>query len=350
VRTPRHSRPLFSIAALLAILGLALAACGGGDEAEADDAGAGSTTTAGDSTGSEAPEPFTLRVGFISTGASAWGGPEGYAHSTGQLLDALRPLGVTEIESFGFANGPEASQAITGGSIDIALYGDTPAVNGRAAGLPTRLINQTRVGLSATLYTPAGGVTSIADLAGGTIGVAQGSFMHRFVLGFLEAEGLTDAVTVTNIPVAEYAAALTAGDVAAVVVPWSLAPAFDAQGFKPLVSTLPDYPELAGSSVTVATESLVEDHPGLVEAWNEARGEVLAQIHADPEPYYDFQQPILKVDRSLVAELEDELASYPADPFTEAGDGLLEGTKAFLVDIGAAQSDFEISDWRYAGD
>ena len=308
-------------------------------------AGPSGVTTAAATTTATDVEPFTLRVGYISTGQSAWGGPEGYANETGLLLDRLAPLGVTKIETFGFANGPEVSQAIAGGSLDIAGYGDTPALNGRASGLPTRAIGQSRVDLSATLYTPKDGVTTVEELDGKTIGVAQGSFMHRFVLGFLEAEGLADSVTVTNIPVAEYVPALTAGDVAAVVVPWSLAPLYDTQGFRPLVSTFPDYPDLAGSSVTVITEDALKEHPGLPEAWNVARAEVLKLIAEDAEAYYDFQQPILKVDRAVVPTVEDDLENYSAEPFSPAGLALLEGTKAFLVEIGAAKSDFPLSEW-----
>ncbi|HEV7722070.1 MAG TPA: hypothetical protein VGO60_12320, partial [Iamia sp.] len=142
-------------------------------------------------------------------------------------------------------------------------------------------------------------------------------------------------------------AALQSGDVDAFVAPWSFVPILEAQGLPELLSTFPDHPDLAGSSVTVVTEDLLEQDPDLVEAWNQARSDALELIGEDPEPYYDFQQPILDVDRDLVPGLEDELESYPLEPFTDDGLELLEGTKQFLVDTGAAQSDFDITEWQY---
>ena len=170
--------------------------------------------------------------------------------------------------------------------------------------------------------------------------------MHRFVLGLLEDEGLDDEIEVTNLPLADSVAALESGSIDAVVVPWSFRPILDAQEFPEIVSTFPDHPQLAGSSVTVGTESFLADHPDFVEAWNQARADAIELITDDPEPYYEFQQPILDVDLALVPELEEELANYPVEPFTDEGLALLEGTKAFLVGIGAAQSDFEITEWQ----
>lgn len=293
-----------------------------------------------------AADGFTLRVGFIGT-QPEWGSVEGYAFDDGLLLEHLAAAGVTDIESFQFGNGPDLNQALAGGSLDLGIYGDTPAINGRAAGLPTRVINQGRINLSATLYTPVDGATSLAELEGSTIGVPQGSYMHRFVLGLLETEGLTDSIEVVNLLIPDAAGALEGGDIGAFAAPWSAVPILDGRGFPQLLSTFPDYPELAGSSVTVVTESLLEDHPGVAEAWNEARTAAITAIVADIEPYYDAQQPILNVDRAVVPDLEEGLANFPTEPFTAEGVALLTGTKQFLVDIDAAQSDFELTDWVY---
>jgi sulfonate transport system substrate-binding protein len=338
VTPPRRPRTRRALAlALLAPL-LLLSACGddGSDAASGSEAGGG---------GGEVEER-TLRVGFIGTKPD-WGGPEGFFHAEGKLLEALEPYGVTEIESFQFGNGPDLNNALAGGSLDIGIYGDTPAINFRASGQETRVINQARVGLEANLFTPEGGAESLEDLDGGTIGVPQGSYMHRFVLGLLEEEGLADSVTVTNLLIPDAVAALQSGDVDAFAAPWSFVPVLEAQGLPELLSTFPDHPDLAGSSVTVVTEELLAADPDLVEGWNEARTAALELIAEDPEPYYDFQQPILDVPRELVPELEERLEGYPTEPFTDEGLELLEGTKQFLVDTGAAQSDFAIDEWQY---
>ena len=114
--------------------------------------------------------------------------------------------------------------------------------------------------------------------------------MHRFILGLLEEEGLSGSVEVTNLPVADTVAALESGSVDAAVLPWSSAPVVEPLGFPALLSTFPDYPRLAGSSVTVGTQSFLDAHPGFVEAWNEARAAALELIAEDPEPYYDSRR------------------------------------------------------------
>lgn len=333
---PRPRRAPRAVALALLLPLLLLTACG-------DD---GSDAAGGSETGGSDGGTTTLRVGFIGTKPD-WGGPEGYYHAEGELLAALGPYGVTEIETFQFGNGPDLNNALAGGSLDIGLYGDTPAITFRATGQETRVINQGRVGLEAHLFTPEGGATSLEDLEGGTIGVPQGSYMHRFVLGLLEEEGLEDSVTVTNLLIPDAVAALQGGDVDAFAAPWSFVPVLEAQGLPELLSTFPDHPDLAGSSVTVVTQDLIDRDPELVVGWNEARFAALELITEDPEPYYDFQQPILDVPRDAVPGLESELEDYPTEPFTDEGLELLEGTKQFLVDTGAAQSDFAIDEWQY---
>lgn len=341
--TPRL-RPLAAAALASFLLVTACGSDGG------DDAGSNGSDSGTDSSAEANTDPFTLRVGFIGT-KPEWGGPEGYANSQGDLVAALEGFGVTEIETFQFGNGPDLNNALAGGDLDVGLYGDTPAINARAAGQETRVINQGRIDLEAFLVVPEDGATSLDDLEGGTIGVPQGSYMHRFVLGLLAEEGLEDSVTVTNLLTPDAAAALGSGDVDAFAAPWSQLPLLEAGGgARTLTQTFPDYPDLAGSSVTVVTEEILDERPGLAEAWNEARFAALDAIKADPEPYYDYQQPILGVDRELVPDLEDELENYPTEAFTDHGLELLDGTKQFLVDIGAAKSDFEIADWQYVGD
>ena len=75
------SSRLRPLAAVVLASFLLVTACGDG----------GSDSDTADQGGSDAApntDPFTLRVGFIGT-KPEWGGPEGYANSQGQLVEAL---------------------------------------------------------------------------------------------------------------------------------------------------------------------------------------------------------------------------------------------------------------------
>jgi ABC-type phosphate/phosphonate transport system substrate-binding protein len=142
---------LAALAAVLAILTV-LSACGSGAEgggttaagqqAQAkttgptDGAGSGDAGAGGSGSGTNIELPSTLRIGFISpTNKKLLTGPEGWAQNIGLLEKELGKYGVTSIEVYNFPNGPNLNEALAAGSIDVGIYGDTPAINAKSAGL-----------------------------------------------------------------------------------------------------------------------------------------------------------------------------------------------------------------------
>ena len=119
-----------SVLALLAAT-VVMAACGSDDDTTATAAGA------------SASENVTLRIAYIGT-AGKFNGPEGYANEQGKLLEWLKPAGVTAIKPVEFANGPLATQALVGGSVDIIIAGDTPQLIARSQGVKDTALLQNR--------------------------------------------------------------------------------------------------------------------------------------------------------------------------------------------------------------
>ena len=173
------SQHLRRVAALLALLAatLVVAACG-------DDDSAGSATAASSSGGDVA-----LRVAYIGT-AGKFNGPEGYAYDKGKLQEWLKPAGVSSVKPVEFANGPLATQALIGGSVDIIISGDTPQLISRAQGVPAHAILQNRVGINAWLIGRKDGPKTVDDLAGKRVARQQASFQDRYLQGLLEEKGL----------------------------------------------------------------------------------------------------------------------------------------------------------------
>jgi sulfonate transport system substrate-binding protein len=319
-----RSRPTRTVArlAVVALLGAVLAACS--------------------STG--AASGFTLRVGFISTTATP-AGPEGWAAHTNTLLAGLKSVEVTGVRWVPFKNGPDLSAAISGGSLDLAILGDTPALTAKANGIDTRLVNQSVVGTDTWLFG-AKKITTIAQLKGKTIATQVGSYMYRYLVALLQQQGLFSSVKITHIYIANAVAALRSGGVAAYAAPAGvLTDALRRQGFPLLDKASADHRDLLGSSVTVITGKALAAHPKLPMAWNTVRAAAVSDITAHADAYYAFAATATGATADVVRE-SIPVDLYPAQPFTGTGLRLLQSTSSFLADNHLAKSAVDLASWR----
>jgi sulfonate transport system substrate-binding protein len=319
--------------ALLALATAAVvAACG------SDDNGGG-TATAADAKGA------TLRIGFITI-KGVPDGPEGWADRRGALLAALKPAGVTAIKWVPVQNGPPLQQALVGGSIDAGILGDTPALVGRANGVEERLVNQARTGLDAWLIGHKGGPASVGALKGGTVATQTGSYMYRYLIGLLKAQGLDGQVKVGNLTTPAATAALTNGAIGAAAQPVNAAVQLAAAGF-PVLDKASQHDGLAGSTLTVVSEAFLADHPGFPTAWNAARADAIRYVKAHAEDFWRFESsaqpkplPVALIKQAY------PLSNYSEEPFTAGGTGALQSTLGFLVEAKLARSSFDLEGWK----
>ena len=325
---------------------------GGATPTSAAAAATPASTPASASSASTLPpsDPYTLRVGFISTNQN-WGGPEGYSHANGQLDEILAASGATQIELAAFPNGPNLNQAIQGGALDIGLYGDTPATVAKSGGLDSHVLVQSSVGIDAWIVTKAGGPATVEELKGKTIAVAQGSYMDRYLRGLLIEKGLDKDVTVVNIvPPPDQKAALDRGDIAAIASTATGAILLRNQGYVIIDQAARDHPDLVGTSLTVITGDALDEHPELPSVWRAAHAQAVDEINAAPDDYNQFTAAAQGIDVAVMEEInvvgpDGTFAQYPREPITANGRTLLEGTKKFLVDNGYAKQDFSLDDW-----
>ena len=79
----------------------------------------------------------TLRLGIISVKSTKIPtGPIGWAMHQGKLLPELQKLGIKQVQTFSFPNGPNLNEALVTGQLDVGIYGDTPAIIARSNGIP----------------------------------------------------------------------------------------------------------------------------------------------------------------------------------------------------------------------
>ncbi|GEE01897.1 ABC transporter substrate-binding protein [Gordonia spumicola] len=275
-------------------------------------------------------------------------GPIGYANQRGDLLKALKPLGVDDIEVTAFPNGPDLNQALIAGRLDVANYGDTPALVARGSGLSTRLLNFTEFNMDAGVVAKDPSIKTLKDLAGKKIGAPKGSYIDRYLRGALKAENI-DAEIVHLLP-ADQEGPLQTGAIAGAALPGVFPSvqlqAFEAKGFHLVDSAYRNHPTLAGTSVTVSTDAFLSKFATFGSAWQKLYGESVTAVKADWNAYVDFEIANSKASPDLIraAANPDTLA---AEPFPAAAVALITGTKKFLVDNGSVASDFDLDGWFY---
>jgi hypothetical protein len=334
-RFGRRSRRSLLTAVSVLSAAVALVACGGSSSSSNDPSAGGSSVSSGGG--------FTLNVGYIGT-EGLLTGPEGFAYSKGVLQKWLKPAGVSSIKAAGFANGPLLTAAMTGGSVDIGIVGDTPALIAKSQGISAQLINQDLVGNGAWIVAQKD-ITSLGQLVGKTIAVQQASYIDRYMQGVFAQHGLTGKPKSVAMLQAQSIPAFEAGRLDAVALPAYEGYDVAAKGYQVLAKSTTT-PSLQGTSLTIATDKTLSAHPTIAAAWNAARVKSIAYAKAHLSAYYAYMSKAEGI--PSVAETKQFLpvSLYPVPNYTSAGIKQLQGTLNFLVAAKEAKP-FSIQSWEY---
>jgi sulfonate transport system substrate-binding protein len=167
----------------------------------------------------------TLNVGDLA------GQSEILLHDSGALKGAPYKVNYAT-----FPAGPPAVAAIQGGSIDLTMTADTPAIFAQAGGVPLKVVavaQPVSPGASIGLVVPKGStITSLAQLKGSKIAAASGTILQYLAIQALNADdGGWKNATIENLNPALALSALTSNSVqAAVLIQPYLAEAVEAGG------------------------------------------------------------------------------------------------------------------------
>ncbi|WP_052092326.1 ABC transporter substrate-binding protein [Paenibacillus sp. FSL H7-0357] len=337
----------FTLIASVVMVMLVLQACGNnaGSGKEASSAAGGGTNTAEAAGGETAGNaPAVLSFGFIgSNKLNVPGGAEGWGFHKGIIQEELKKYGITEVKLTGFPNGPDQTESLISGRLDFGSLGDTPAIIAYASGAKTRLISQSSAHTVGYLIGKKDGPKTVKDLQGKTIAIQKGSFMHRYVVGLLQQEGVT-GYKLVHMLIPDATAALARGDVDATTNLGVPALKLIDEGYTHL-DDASKHPDLLGSSATVVSEEYLEKFPDFPKVWNAAREKALADLKQHEEEYYEFLAEIGDTTPELAKQV-NPISDIKDTAFTEDGLKLLQGTKNFLVEEKLAKKDFNISDWQ----
>ena len=284
-----------------------------------------------------------LRLGYIGPGKKP-AAATGWALRQGHLQRELAPLGFKEVTTRNFPNGPDLNEAFLSGALDVGIYGDTPAVVARSRGLDGQLIGFDAIGMNVWLLTPRNGARSVKELEGQTIGVARGSYMHRYVLGLLKENQLQKSVKVMHMFPRDGEAALDQGSIAAFAAQIDVGPLLASRGY-PVIDEADRHPALRGTSVIVASSKLLAAAPELPAAWTRARRTALQEIRRNSADYYAFHSEVSGFPLEIV-KISHPLSHFPEAAYPTEGLALLDEVKKFLLAENLVSRDFALAQWR----
>jgi sulfonate transport system substrate-binding protein len=201
--------PAFRLGAGVAAVGLLIS--GGLAACSSSGSGAGSSPSAGTSAAAGATDQANVSSVTLNIGDQAGSGSEALLTAAG-LINKL-PFKAHWAD---FTSGPPMLQAMAAGSIDVGGVGDAPPVFAAASGGQIAVVSalQTDIDSAAILVPKNSPITSVAQLKGKKIAVAQGSSANYQLLAALTKAGLTmKEVTPDYLQPADAEAAFASGHV-----------------------------------------------------------------------------------------------------------------------------------------
>jgi sulfonate transport system substrate-binding protein len=309
-----HRNHVAVLVAILVAAALTLAGCGGSATGNED---------AVNDDGSVDLSKVTLIVGDQK------GGSKALLQAAGELDDV--PY---QIEWKEFTSGPPLLEALNSGAIHVGGVGNTPPIFAAAADGKSKAVQAATYGGGgdAIVVPPGSPITSVADLKGKTVAVAEGSSANYNLLAQLEKAGLKYSdVKVQNLQPADALAAFTAGHVDA----WAIWEPFTSQAEKDAGAKVIATGEgvVNGDVFEVASDAALDD-PGTKKALDDylariARAQVWSQSNQEQWSKTWAEETGLAPDITLAAvnkrkiqvlPIDDELIASEqemADAFTE---------------------------------
>lgn len=194
---------------------LSLTACGG----KASSSKQSSNPQAAQTEGAKKSENRVVRIGYPQFVGEFANDLFGIAQEKGFLKEELEKIGVT-VKYVPFAGaGPAVNEAFVSKDIDLAVYGDVPALVLKSKGADISLfaISQSNYN-SALIVKKDSTIGSFKDLKGMKVAVAKGTINQRYLDEALAAEGLSVSdLQIVNLNIGDSGSALITGKVDAIV-------------------------------------------------------------------------------------------------------------------------------------
>ncbi len=262
------------------------------------------------------------------------------AHQQGYLEEELEAVGAT-YEWKEFKSGSLVNEAAASGEVDMGFMADLPAIISRSTGQPVEIVNNVAYGEKAlaVLIRPDSDITSVADLKDRKVAYTTGSYTQHLIALLLANEGLSlDDIESINLAAGDQAAALTNGDVDAIVTWEQYVSQFISDGTAKLLADGTGVKK--GNMITYFETDFAEANPDVVKAYIRALNRADAFIEANPDETAELAANTFGVDLEVMKTILGNLT------FTTelTDDDIAEITKVkdFSLEQGLISSDIDM--------
>lgn len=187
-----------------------------------------------------------------------------------------------------FDSGASVNTAFIAKAVDIGAIGSSPVARGLSAPLnipyKVAFVLDVAGANEALVARKASGISSVEDLRGHRVGTPFASTAHYSLLSALDTAGLSDQdVTLVDLQPQDIVAAWKRGDIDAAYVWLPTLTDLKKDG-----TVLTDSSQVARNGkptldLGVVSNTLIAEHPEVIDAWRKAESQALVQIRTNPE-------------------------------------------------------------------
>ncbi|MCD7855381.1 MAG: aliphatic sulfonate ABC transporter substrate-binding protein [Clostridiales bacterium] len=263
------------------------------------------------------------------------------AHELGYLEEELEAVGAA-YEWKEFKSGSLVNEAAAAGEVDMGFMADLPAIISRSTGQPVEIISNVAYGEKAlaVLVRPDSDITSVAELEGKKVAYTTGSYTQHLIALLLANEGLSlDDIESINLAAGDQAAALTNGDVEAIVTWEQYVSQFISDGTAKLLADGTGVKK--GNMITYFETDYAEAHPDVVKAYIRALNRAGEYIEENPDETAELAAETFGVDIDVMKTILSHLTF--TTELTEDDIAEITKVKDFSLEQGLISNDIDIN-------
>ncbi|BBB90021.1 MAG TPA: aliphatic sulfonate ABC transporter substrate-binding protein [Methylomusa anaerophila] len=288
----------------------------------------------------------TVKIGYVDSGKSFPTELLAIAVEKGYIDEEFKKLGLKP-EFIPFVGaGPAINEGLGSKNLDIGVYGDTPAILAKGAGMETTLLGTGNTGQDAAILVPVDSpITSVQDLKGKKVATMKGAYMHRTLVEALKANNLSvKDIEFFHMTAPEAETALISQKVEAIVSPNTSVAKLVVNKQAKVVINCKDHPEWKGQNFLIARTEFAKNNPNAVVAF--LKGLIRAKQYVTENPE---DAKLIWTKAGYTKEQIDYM--YPENKFyfeLVLSDKTIQNikyTKDFLLENNILKGNFDVDKW-----
>ncbi len=300
----------------------------------------GNNNTTGSNVGSDGVK--VVRIGSSGTDGTATDAAR-IAQELGYFEEELEKVGYKP-EYIGFTgSGPAMNEALASGSLDIALYGDLPAITAKSSGIDVKIFASYSANYPfAVLVGNNSGIKAVNELKGKKVAVGYGMIPYMYLSKLLAKNGLSiQDIEIVNTST-DGPAMIASGQVDAVVTADTAVRIYEQKGLgTTLISSNTDE-AISGLLIADATTKYIQSDREAVVAVTKALNRAYEYAKTNPDGALEKMVTNIYTKDLLTVTYSDTGFSYFNPQITDSVKSRILAAKEFIINNKLISSDVDV--------